>query len=451
MIKRKAVPSLEAIGLGAVVNFFDTLGIGSFATTTAWLKFRKLVPDRLIPPTMIAGLTPPAMTESIIFLILLGVMVDPVLLFGGAIATGLGGLIGAPLVARARVWIVQTTVAVGLLLAAVAFAMTNLHLFPGGGTATGLPLVLTIVAIVASFAFGLLANFGVGNYAPTLVHAEPDGHGSAALLPDHGRRRIADGRGRRASATSRSAQIDLRIVIGLTIGGIPAVLVAALIVKSMPLDLLRWLVFVVVLYAAATMALAAVEGPREHRGRRRDRAGGCVMNDLDALNREFERYDQVRKAHTYRLAEGEGDEFDEDYRDRHARFRAVPARRCERQGEFRRRVRRRAPGDRLRGADRPRGRSRALRRHARRRARPVHLDPARRRRCASAPQRHGSVSQGYFPIEETSEIHPDLVEGWVWCRRAFDIPQQREAPFRRGGFLAARGLRAAIPPAGPGP
>ena len=51
--------------------------------------------------------------------------------------------------------------------------------------------------------------------------------------------------------------------------------------------------------------------------------------------------------------------------------------------------------------------------------------------------RHGSVSQGYFPIEETSEIHPDLVEGWVWCRRAFDIPQQRDAPFRPGGFLAA--------------
>ena len=53
-------------------------------------------------------------------------------------------------------------------------------------------------------------------------------------------------------------------------------------------------------------------------------------------------------------------------------------------------------------------------------------------------QRHGSVSQGYFPIEETSEIHPDLVEGWVWCRRAFDIPQHRDAPFRAGGLLAAR-------------
>src|SRR5205814_226225 len=141
----------ESMALGAVVNFFDTLGIGSFAPTTAWFRFRKMVPDRLIPPTMLAGLTPPAMAESIIFLILLGVAVDPMLLFGCAIATLLGGLVGAALVARGKVWIVQLTVAVGLVLAAMGYAMTNLHLVPGGGTATGLPMWPSIAAIVASF------------------------------------------------------------------------------------------------------------------------------------------------------------------------------------------------------------------------------------------------------------------------------------------------------------
>jgi hypothetical protein len=258
-VQRKALPNLEAIGLGAVVNFFDTLGIGSFATTTAWLRFRKLVPDRLIPPTLIAGLTPPAMTESIIFLILLGVMVDPTLLFGGALATGLGGLMGAPLVARARVWIVQATVSVGLLLAAIAFAMTNLHLFPGGGTATGLPLPQTVVAIVASFAFGLLANFGVGNYAPTLVLLSLMGMDPRLCFPIMASGASLMGAGSGARHV-QIGQIDFRIVLGLAIGGIPAVLVAALIVKSMPLDLLRWLVLVVVLYAAATMALASWRG-----------------------------------------------------------------------------------------------------------------------------------------------------------------------------------------------
>src|SRR5204862_1739482 len=102
-VRQRALPKLEAIAVGAIVNFFDTLGIGSFAPTAAWLKFRKLVPDRLLPPTMLVGLTPPAMTESIIFLILLGVMVDPVLLFGSAIAVLLGGLLGRQLVARAGV------------------------------------------------------------------------------------------------------------------------------------------------------------------------------------------------------------------------------------------------------------------------------------------------------------------------------------------------------------
>src|SRR6185312_9750336 len=93
-VASRATPGLEALALGAVVNFFDTLGIGSFATTTAWLRFRRMVPDRLIPPTLLVGLTPPAMTESIIFLVLLGVLVDPVLLFGCAIAVLAGGLVG---------------------------------------------------------------------------------------------------------------------------------------------------------------------------------------------------------------------------------------------------------------------------------------------------------------------------------------------------------------------
>jgi uncharacterized membrane protein YfcA len=60
-------------------------------------------------------------------------------------------------------------------------------------------------------------------------------------------------------------EIDLRIVLGLSIGGIPAVLVAAFIVKSMPLDILRWLVFAVVVYAAAVMFGAAMNGRREHK------------------------------------------------------------------------------------------------------------------------------------------------------------------------------------------
>ena len=91
-------PSLEALGLGAVTNFFDTLGISSFATIMAWLKFRGLVPDGLIPPTLVAGCTLPTILQSGIFLALLGVKVEPILLGGCIVAMLAGGLLGARLV-----------------------------------------------------------------------------------------------------------------------------------------------------------------------------------------------------------------------------------------------------------------------------------------------------------------------------------------------------------------
>ncbi len=261
-IAERAAPTLESMALGAVVSFFDTLGIGSFAPTTAWLKFRRMVPDKAIPPTMLVGLSPPAMTESVIFLILLGVMVDPVLLFGCAVAVLLGGLVGAPLVARAQVWIVQLVVAVGLTLAAIAYAMTNLDLMPGGGTASALPMGLTIAAIVANFLFGVLLNFGVGNYAPTLVTLSLMGMNPRLVFPIMAAGAAMMG----AGACVRHIQmrsIDLRVVVGLGLGGIPAVLVAAFLVKEMPLELLRWLVIVVVLYAAAVMLRASLLGRKQ--------------------------------------------------------------------------------------------------------------------------------------------------------------------------------------------
>jgi len=263
-LAKRAVPMWEATGVGAIVNFFDTLGIGSFAPTTAWLKFRNLVPDRLIPPTMLVGLTPPSMMQAVIFLILLGVLVDPVLLVGSVIALLMGGLLGAPLVARARVWVVQLVVGIALILAAIAYLMTNLELFPGGGTASGLPPLLMIVAIAANFGFGILLNFGVGNYAPTLVMLSLMGMDPRLCFPIMAGGAALTG----AGASIRHIQmgeIDMRIVMGLAIGGIPAVLVAAFLVKEMSLETLRWLVIVVVLYAAAVMIRSAIKGRREHR------------------------------------------------------------------------------------------------------------------------------------------------------------------------------------------
>jgi len=261
---QRAIPRIEAIGLGAVTNFFDTLGIGSFAPTMAWLKFRRLVGDRLIPCTMLVGHTPPVLAQSIIFLILLGVVVDPVLLIGCVIALFAGGVVGAPLAVRARTWIVQAVVGVALMIAAILYAMTNLELMPGGGTATSLPPALMITAIAANFIFGVLLNFGIGNYAPTLVLLSLMGMDPRLCFPIMASGAALAGAGASARYIS-IGEVDLRIAGGIAVGGIPAVLVAAFIVKGMSLEALRWLVAVVVLYAAIVMFRTAAKGRRQER------------------------------------------------------------------------------------------------------------------------------------------------------------------------------------------
>ena len=272
-IAKRALPDGEMLGVGAVVNFFDTLGIGSFATTTAWLKFRARVPDRLLPQTMLVGLTPPSMLQALIFLILLGVMVDPVLLVGCILALLMGGVLGAPLVARSRVWVVQAVVAAALVIAAIMLTLANLNLMPGGGTANSLPPLLMIIAIAANFVFGVLINFGVGNYAPTLVMLSLMGMDPRLCFPI-----MAGGAALTGAAAStrhiRMGEIDMRIVLGLAIGGIPAVLIAAFLVKEMPIEMLRWLVIVVVIYAAAIMGRAAVRG---YSGRRGEGATAAIV------------------------------------------------------------------------------------------------------------------------------------------------------------------------------
>ena len=249
-------PGPESLALGAITNFFDTLGIGSFAPTTAWLKFRRMIPDSFIPATLNVGHALPAMMQSAIFLVLLGVQVDPVLLVSCIVAAVAGAVVGAPLMVRAPVRLVQGIVGVALLIAAALYAMSNLDLMPIGGTATALEPRLLWIAVVAHFIMGVLMAFGIGLYAPSLIMLSLLGldprlafpimaSACAFLMPTTGFRYI------------RSERIDLRIVIGIALGGIPAVLLAAFVVKEMPIEPLRWAVVVVVLYAAGLLLRSA--------------------------------------------------------------------------------------------------------------------------------------------------------------------------------------------------
>jgi uncharacterized membrane protein YfcA len=248
-------PSLESIALGAVTNFFDALGIGCFAPSTAYLKFRRLVPDQLIAPTMICGYALAAVTEGFVFI---GVIqVDPVLLGLCVGASALGALVGVSVGGRLAVRPIRLTLGLGLLIAAAAAALSNLGLMPPGGTATSLPPGPFALVVAASFGLGILMNLGIGNFAPTLIlvsllgmdprAAFPIMMASAALLMVTSGVRLVGAR-----------PLNLGMVLGMTIGSVPAVLVAAFIVKALPLAALRWGVVAVVTYAGAVMLRAAL-------------------------------------------------------------------------------------------------------------------------------------------------------------------------------------------------
>ncbi len=249
-------PRLEAVGLGAVTCFFDTLGIGSFAPTTAWMKLRRLVPDSFIPATLNAGHCLPTIAEALIFIKL--VEVDPALLLACIAAAVGGSLVGAPIVVRLPVRAVQGVVGSALLIAACLYALTNLGLMPGGGAALSLATGPFAIAVAVHFLLGALMTFGIGAYAPSLITlsllglnpiaAFPIMMGSCAfLMPVCGMRFL------------RADRIDRRVVIGLAIGGVPFVLAAAFLVKSLPLVALRWGVVVVVIYAALLLLRSAFQ------------------------------------------------------------------------------------------------------------------------------------------------------------------------------------------------
>ncbi|HLO21711.1 MAG TPA: 2OG-Fe(II) oxygenase family protein [Sphingomicrobium sp.] len=157
------------------------------------------------------------------------------------------------------------------------------------------------------------------------------------------------------------------------------------------------------------------------------------MADIDSINRDFIKYDQVAKVHTYRLAEHASDEFDEDYEIATLDF--EPFLRGD-------------ASDKARFAEAfaaalqeigfavlvGHGVDPALYDDVHDTTLDLFTSTTLAEKMRFRAERHGSVNQGYFPIEETSDIHPDLVEGWVWCRRAFDISQRREEPFRPGHF-----------------
>ncbi len=259
-----ATPTRAGVATGFVTNFFDTLGIGSFATTTSIFRQWRLVPDEMIPGTLNVGHAIPAIVQAMIFIRIVPVDGRTLsLMIGSAVA---GAWTGADIVARWPRRRVQTGMGAALIAAATLMILALLGLVPGGGSALALHDGRLILGVAGNFVLGALMTLGIGLYAPCMIlvsllglnptSAFPIMMGSCAfLMPVASARFIQAGR------------FHPRISVGLLLGGIPAVLFAAFVVKSLPLTAVRYLVVVVVLYTAVNLLRAA----------RRERDGELVL------------------------------------------------------------------------------------------------------------------------------------------------------------------------------
>ncbi|MDQ2668244.1 MAG: sulfite exporter TauE/SafE family protein [Gemmatimonadota bacterium] len=248
-------PTPGGLTTGFVTNFFDTLSIGSFATTTAIFRQWRMVVDEWIPGTLNVGHTLPTITQAIIFTKL--VPVDGVTLALMILAAVLGSWLGAGVVSGWPRRNIQIGMGSALLIFAILMFMGMLNIVPGGGTLLKLEGTRLAIGLAGNFILGALMPMGIGLYAPCQIliyllgmdpkAAFPIMMGSCAFLMPIGSARFI-----------REKAFDARAVLGLAIGGVPAVLIAALIVKSLPLTYVRWLVLVVVVYTAGTLLRSAM-------------------------------------------------------------------------------------------------------------------------------------------------------------------------------------------------
>ncbi|BBT96895.1 UPF0721 transmembrane protein [Aeromonas veronii] len=246
----EATPFWPVALIGGVANFLDTLGVGSFAVKTACYKQFKLIDDRVLPGTLNGQCVLPTVTQSLIFVG--AVAVDPLTLISMMMAAAAGAAWGARHVASFDRQTIRLVMAISLLVVAGLIFAGLLGLFPVGGDAMGLSGYKLAIALLGNFIFGVLMNVGIGLFAPcmTLVYllgmnplaAFPIMMGSTAVLSVFS-----------AGTFIRKGAFDAKAVLAVAIFGPIGVVLAAMLVKSMDMEMLKWLVAFIVIYTSWTM------------------------------------------------------------------------------------------------------------------------------------------------------------------------------------------------------
>lgn len=242
--------------LGFVFNFFDTLGIGSFAPLTASMKFLNQVRDRIIPGTLNVSCTIPIVFEAFIFISVIQVeMFTLVAMIGSAV---IGAYLGAGIVAKMDETKIQIVMGFALLVTAFLMLSGQMGWMPVGGKAIGLSGMKLGFGVAGNFILGALMTAGVGLYAPcmALIYmlglsakvAFPIMMGSCAFLMPVASKKFID-----------EGAYDIKASIAITLTGIFGVLIAAYLVKELPLKMLTFVVIGVVTITGFSMLNSAFE------------------------------------------------------------------------------------------------------------------------------------------------------------------------------------------------
>ncbi|MBC5742191.1 TSUP family transporter [Lachnospiraceae bacterium MD308] len=235
---------------GFVANFLDTLGIGSFAPSSAAFKLTRSVDDVLVPGTLNVGDTVPVCVEAFLFFGF--VEMDVITLVLMLVASVAGSILMASIVSKFDRKKVRYTLFIGLFILATVILMKVLGVGPFGtvGTELGLSGIKLVIAVVGNFIFGALMSIGVGLYAPCMAMvlalgmdagcAFPAMMGSCAYL-------MAFGNGPKFIKEGR---YDMVASWTQAIFGALGVYVAYAFVKSLPLDVLTKIIVAIVYLTA---------------------------------------------------------------------------------------------------------------------------------------------------------------------------------------------------------
>ncbi len=250
--------------MGFVANFIDALGIGAFAPIVAMSKFAKMkLKNKEIPALLNIGCCIPVMTEAFIFTTT--IKVDPTTLVVMLAAAGLGSYVGAGIISKMDEKKVQLVMGIALFITAILMflGLPWIDLLPGGGNEIGLSGVKLVIGAVGNFILGSLMTAGIGLYAPcmALVYflgmsakvSFPIMMGSCAvLMPVASIRFIKEG------------NYPRKATLGITIFGVIGVLIATILVKNLPMDIMKVLVVIVIIYTSYSMLAPLFKARKEN-------------------------------------------------------------------------------------------------------------------------------------------------------------------------------------------